>query len=1090
MAINARFAADFSSFQDAVRKAEVQLQGFEGNANKVQKSLGSLTDQFSGRRLIQEATLMAEAVQRVGGISALTGKELQTLGGTAQEAAEKFRATGKSVPTDIQAIADAAKKASGNIDDASNSLTRLLTGFVSMTAIVTAVRGTTEFANNLQRMSSQSKLGTTALQELSYAGKLVNVSIDTISGSLGQMQSRLAEGGDASAIGAIKKLGLNIDEVRTKGPEAFFDIARAIDALPDSFERARRAREVFGRGGVDLLPVIENLDAMRQKAHDVGAVMSDETVKSLGDLNNALDTLSVAGKKALGDVLVPATPALKNLADAAATGAHWIAELWRFASDKSGLSSFERIVQLGKDWNEIRKNNLSMPGGLGLPGPTAPSGASAADIANQKRLEAIAKGGAGGALPVPLVPPEATTEIDALSHALDRDLESSKRLRTEWTQQQAALKAFAAGTQELLDVETGVGQVFKDVSGSVVEAVKYYLAAGVSQGTLATQYALTAIQVKLLAEATANYTRVLQIEAGAGQTTAEALKKISELGISQDPQRAAAEAATVDRMHEIERSVIGIGNDLGKLGTYYPPLTDAAQKTLDMHERWLKALDSLSATFAQMGQIAGDTFNAIAQGIGGIISGISLAAKSLDSFYEAGASKMQKFASLASFGGAIGSIVGIGVGGLIDLFRGSEESRMVNQPREQFVQAAGGLAALNAKAQAATGSLQIVKDLLNAKTAEDYKKAVDAINTAFEQFKQKSAAAHTTLDGLNTRFSKLVTLTPELQAALDKTFDANNIDDYITGLEGITGVLDTQEKQHQHLIDLMGEYGLKASGASKEFQQGESDRSAQKLIADFRELSAIFPNLNNLMGTGMSEAIAAAGGNSEALAKVFGDLSSITGGMGANVEAFYLAAKKAGLEVPEEMRKVIQTAIDSGQLFDENGRKITDMKDTGLIFGESMQKTTKDLQEVMLKLAYIIDTKIGGAFDSAANTAADAAERAYKAWKEKNFGQFLPTGAGGAVPAPAGASTGGVVLPFGVRGFARGGWSGTDTVPALLTPGELVLNKQQQARLFGGGSHETVRLEIPVIMDGREVSRIVIADLDQELRKRRRLRAA
>ena len=61
---------------------------------------------------------------------------------------------------------------------------------------------------------------------------------------------------------------------------------------------------------------------------------------------------------------------------------------------------------------------------------------------------------------------------------------------------------------------------------------------------------------------------------------------------------------------------------------------------------------------------------------------------------------------------------------------------------------------------------------------------------------------------------------------------------------------------------------------------------------------------------------------------------------------------------------------------------------------------------------------------------------------------------------------GGVIGPNGVQRFAVGGMAqphffarGTDTVPAMLTPGEMILNAAQQARLFqiadgrgGGGS--------------------------------------
>lgn len=61
---------------------------------------------------------------------------------------------------------------------------------------------------------------------------------------------------------------------------------------------------------------------------------------------------------------------------------------------------------------------------------------------------------------------------------------------------------------------------------------------------------------------------------------------------------------------------------------------------------------------------------------------------------------------------------------------------------------------------------------------------------------------------------------------------------------------------------------------------------------------------------------------------------------------------------------------------------------------------------------------------------------------------------GGAQPATA--ATGGYVTPMGVQHFALGGLvqkfqsRGTDTVPAMLTPGELILNQAQQSSVAAG----------------------------------------
>ena len=104
MAITGRFLADFSDFQAAVQKADVSLKGMETGANKVSASLNKMVDSFSGRKLIQDATLMAEAVERIGGATKLTEKELQRLGATANEAIAKLTALGQEIPPESRRL--------------------------------------------------------------------------------------------------------------------------------------------------------------------------------------------------------------------------------------------------------------------------------------------------------------------------------------------------------------------------------------------------------------------------------------------------------------------------------------------------------------------------------------------------------------------------------------------------------------------------------------------------------------------------------------------------------------------------------------------------------------------------------------------------------------------------------------------------------------------------------------------------------------------------------------------------------------------------------------------------------------------------
>jgi hypothetical protein len=65
----------------------------------------------------------------------------------------------------------------------------------------------------------------------------------------------------------------------------------------------------------------------------------------------------------------------------------------------------------------------------------------------------------------------------------------------------AAAQKWAAGMAELMSAGQGLKGVLLGIDGTVVESSKFYLAAGVSQETLAKMYGLTAIQIRAITEA-------------------------------------------------------------------------------------------------------------------------------------------------------------------------------------------------------------------------------------------------------------------------------------------------------------------------------------------------------------------------------------------------------------------------------------------------------------------------------------------------------------------------------------------------------------------------------------------------------------
>jgi hypothetical protein len=140
-ALTANFEADFSKFYDAVQQAVVELDGFEKGAARAGQSLDSMASRFSGEQVIKNATLMAEAIERLGGVSTLTEAELARVGKTANEAVAKMTALGVDVPKNLQDLADASRGAGEQTESLSVSVADLAASYITAEVAIKLVEG-------------------------------------------------------------------------------------------------------------------------------------------------------------------------------------------------------------------------------------------------------------------------------------------------------------------------------------------------------------------------------------------------------------------------------------------------------------------------------------------------------------------------------------------------------------------------------------------------------------------------------------------------------------------------------------------------------------------------------------------------------------------------------------------------------------------------------------------------------------------------------------------------------------------------------------------------------------------------------------
>ncbi len=305
MAVTALFKADFSSFFDAVQQADVELKTLDSGAGNVQGSLNRLADAFSGRKMIQDATLAAEAINQIGGASVLTENEQAKVNAKVQEAIEKYQVLGQQAPQALIDLADATKQTASSTEVATAILGSFFAQYLSGEAVIGSVKeayaALTEFVHG-----SLDVFG-----EAEAAERRLTVAVQTQGDAIPDLADQYLALGKSyeqttafshTAIDAAEALFVQLGNV---GPEMMgkaiqaatdlssglgIDLNSAVTLLSKAFEGHTTA---LGRYGIVL-------DQTRVQAEGMGYVLEAIEGKVGGQAQGELDTY--AGKvKQLGN---------------------------------------------------------------------------------------------------------------------------------------------------------------------------------------------------------------------------------------------------------------------------------------------------------------------------------------------------------------------------------------------------------------------------------------------------------------------------------------------------------------------------------------------------------------------------------------------------------------------------------------------------------------------------------------------------------------------------------------------------------------------------------------------------------------------
>lgn len=199
-------------------------------------------------------------------------------------------------------LSDAESKASSF---GSGLKTAMGVGAVAVGAVTTAIAGASvafgngianlaSYGDNIDKMSQKMGISAEKYQEWDAVMQHSGTSMETMKASMKTLANAVENGNEA-----FQRLGLSQEQLATMSQEDIFEATIAgLQNVEDTTERTYLAGQLLGRGATELGALLntsaEDTQAMRDRVHELGGVMSDEAVKASAKYQDTLQDMTTA----------------------------------------------------------------------------------------------------------------------------------------------------------------------------------------------------------------------------------------------------------------------------------------------------------------------------------------------------------------------------------------------------------------------------------------------------------------------------------------------------------------------------------------------------------------------------------------------------------------------------------------------------------------------------------------------------------------------------------------------------------------------------------------------------------------------------
>lgn len=207
---------------------------------------------------------------------------------------EKLKQLGEEMGVKLPKSAEKAEAGIGDMKTAALAAGAAIGGVV--TAIVKMTTEVGKSAEQIQTNSQTMGMSMTQYQEWDYIFKSVGYSAEQAGGDFAALAEKAKDAAEGTGEGkeVFDALGISVKkaggQIKSQN-ELFTEVITKLQKMSDETRRNAYASQLLGTTGEELVPILNmtaaELDNLRSKAHETGAVMSDAAVRDFYQMNQA-----------------------------------------------------------------------------------------------------------------------------------------------------------------------------------------------------------------------------------------------------------------------------------------------------------------------------------------------------------------------------------------------------------------------------------------------------------------------------------------------------------------------------------------------------------------------------------------------------------------------------------------------------------------------------------------------------------------------------------------------------------------------------------------------------------------------------------